>query len=49
MNLENRFQNIRSNFDDIQKPQKVSETVLSFLISLNKELLERKHNDVSLL
>ena len=49
MDLESRFKNLQSDFDDIQNFQKASKTVLSFLMSLNTELLQRKHNDVSLM
>ena len=48
MDLESRFKNLRSVFDDIQNFQKASKPVLSFLISLNTELLQHQHNDVSL-
>ena len=49
MDLECRFKNLQSAFDDMQNSQKASETVLSFLMSLSEEFLQCKHNDVSLL
>ena len=49
MDLESIFKVLQSDFDDIQNFQKASKRVLSFLISLNTKLSQRKHNDVSLM